>query len=240
MFNRATINFTLITIIIGFMIAVQFQTVKEPVVRDTRNIWDLREALTKELELESELKKEIHLNEGRINNYETEYRGSKEEALNQTLLELKKEAGLSATKGAGIILTIEPLYEAVLIGERIDSVSPEILKRLINELNMFGAKHISIDGERLINTTFIRDINGETKVGNHSLNKIPFEIHIIASDGPSADKLFDKMKISQSVEDFFIENLRVKISKPNEVTVSAYMDPIRVRYMEPVQDKGES
>ncbi len=95
MFNRATINFTLITIIIGFMIAVQFQTVKEPVVRDTRNIWELREALTKELELESELKKEIHLNEGRINNYETEIRGSKEEALKQTLLELKKEAGLS-------------------------------------------------------------------------------------------------------------------------------------------------
>ena len=51
MVNRATINFTLITIIIGFMIAVQFQTVKEPVVRDTRNIWELREALTKELEL---------------------------------------------------------------------------------------------------------------------------------------------------------------------------------------------
>ena len=42
---------TVITFIIGFMIAIQFQTVKEPVVRDTRDTWQLREDLVKEKEL---------------------------------------------------------------------------------------------------------------------------------------------------------------------------------------------
>lgn len=37
-----------ITLIVGFMIAVQFQTIKEPVVRDTRDTWELREDLINE------------------------------------------------------------------------------------------------------------------------------------------------------------------------------------------------
>lgn len=222
------------------MLAIQFQTVKEPKIRDTRDMWKLRQALSKELDLQSKLVEEIRQNESRINDYESEIEGSKEEALKQTLLELKKDAGLTELNGPGLILTIEPLNEALLIGERVESVSPIILKRLINELNMFGARHIAIDGERLINTTVIRDINGETKVGNHALRTIPFKIHIITEDKETADKMYNRMQVSPSVEDFFIDNLRVKISKPSSsVSVPAYMDSIRIRNMEPVQEKGE-
>lgn len=46
--KRKMINFTLIMMVIGFMLAVQFQTVKEPVTRDTRGTWQLREDLLKE------------------------------------------------------------------------------------------------------------------------------------------------------------------------------------------------
>ena len=53
--GKLKMSFTVVTVIIGFMIAIQFQTVKEPVVRDTRDIWELREALLKEKELNSNL-----------------------------------------------------------------------------------------------------------------------------------------------------------------------------------------
>ena len=45
--DKKYISMAFITLIIGFMMAIQFQTVKEPVVRDTRNTWELREDLLK-------------------------------------------------------------------------------------------------------------------------------------------------------------------------------------------------
>jgi hypothetical protein len=51
--------------------------------------------------------------------------------------------------------------------------------------------------------------------------------------------LYNRMQVSQSVEDFFIDNLRVSISKPLEkVVVPPYEDTIRVRLMEPVKERG--
>ncbi len=241
MTKRTKLYFTFITFIIGCMIAIQFQTVQEPVVRDTRDTWELRQHLTKEMELYSKLIREIQKNEDRIHNYESEIAGSKEETLRQTLQELRKEAGLTEVTGPGIILTIEPLTEALLLGEKFNAVSPVILQRLINELNMFGAEHISIDGERIINTTVIREINGETKVGNHSLNVLPFNILIITENKDFADKMYNRMQVSPSIEDFFIDNLRVKISKPSDsITITPFVDTLRIRNMKPAQEKGEN
>ncbi|MBS4207707.1 DUF881 domain-containing protein [Bacillus sp. FJAT-50079] len=239
--SRAKLSFTLITFIIGFMIAIQFQTVNEPVVRDTRDMWELRKQLAKEMEIQSKLLDEIRVNENRIDKYESEIAGSKEEALRQTLLELKKEAGLTEIKGTGIVLTVESLTDSSFFLEKADTVSPVILKRLINELNMYGAKHIAIDGERIINTSVIRDINGETKVGSHSLRTLPFDIVVITENKDVADKMYNRMLASPTIEDFFIDHLQVKISQPEKsIVVPAFVDPIRIRNMEPVHEKGES
>lgn len=237
---KKNINFTLITIVIGFMVAIQFRTVKEPVVRDTRDTWQLREDVMKENELQIKLIREVRSNEEKIAKYETELKQSKEQILRETLSELKEEAGLTNVQGNGIILNIEPVYEELLIGTPVTTVSPDLLKRLVNELNMYNALHISIDGQRLINTTVIRDINGETKVDGHSLNRLPIEIKVIAEDAKSADKLFKRMQVSKSADEFFIDNLRVKVQKPEGIiTIPAYENTIRIRGMEPVNtDKG--
>ena len=112
--NKLKISFTIITIIIGFMIAIQFQTVKEPVVRDTRDIWELRNALLKEKEVNSNLYAEMRAVEAKLEQYKTEQQSSPERALKQTLEELKTEAGLTEKTGPGVILTIEPAMEEIL------------------------------------------------------------------------------------------------------------------------------
>jgi uncharacterized protein YlxW (UPF0749 family) len=222
------------------MLAIQFQTVKEPVVRDTRDIWELREALLKEKETYSTLYQEIRSIDQKLEKYETEKQDSQEEALRETLEELKTEAGLTEKQGTGIILTVQPVIEEVLMGEKISTVSPDLLERLVNELNRFKAQDISIDGHRMINTTVIRDINGVTKIDGYSLEKIPFEIRVLTKDFADAEKLYNQLKVSQSIEDFFIDNLRVNISKPiNDLTLPAYEDSIRVKRMEPVKKGGE-
>jgi uncharacterized protein YlxW (UPF0749 family) len=235
-------SFTIIALVIGFMIAIQFQTVQEPVVRDTRDEWQLREDLLKEKELQSKLIKEIQSNEEKIAMYETERKQGKEQVLRETLEELKMEAGLTPITGPGIILTIEPDFAEIVLGQPVASVSPEILQRLLNELNQYEAKYISIDGNRIINTTVIRDINNETTIDGQPITDIPFEVKVVAESMTTAGKLYNRMQVSKSVEEFFIDNLRVTVSKPiQEVTVPAYENKIQVRYMEPIKaDKGGS
>jgi uncharacterized protein YlxW (UPF0749 family) len=226
----------MITIIIGFMLAIQFQTVKKPKVRDTRDVWELRDALLKEQKLQSTLLVEIRSNEERIEKYETKKKDSKEAALKETLLQLKAEAGQTNVTGPGIIITIKPLEEAELMGEDDYTVSPDLLKRLLNELNMYGAKNISIDNQRIINTTVIRDINGITKINGHSLNKFPVELKIMNQDFDSSKKLFNQIQFSPTIDEFFVDNLKVSISKPKEVmSVPAFDDTIKIRYMQSVK-----
>lgn len=231
--HKVKISFTVITIIIGFMFAIQFQTVKKPKERDTRDIWELRDALLKEQKLHSTLLNEVRSNEERLEKYKTKMKDSKENTLKETLQQLKAEAGQTDVTGPGVQISIVPVREAELIGEEIYSVSPDLLKRLINELNMYGAKNISINNERIINTTVIRDINGVTKVNGHSLNKFPVEINIITQDFHTVQKLYNQMQFSPTIDEFFVDNLKVSISKPRKVIrVPAFDDPINLGYLQ--------
>jgi uncharacterized protein YlxW (UPF0749 family) len=235
-------SFTLIAVLIGFMIAIQFQTVKKPVERDTRDIWQLREALLKEKELQSNLLSEIRSIEEKLAAYESKRKQSKEQALKDTLEELKIEAGLSEISVPGITIKIETVMEEIKPGAPVMSVvSPELLKRLLNELNMYEAKYVAIDGRRIINTTVIRDINRETKIDGYTIKTMPIKVVVGVDDNITAEKLYNRMKVSKSTEEFFIENLKLTISKPvQNVTVPAYDNSIRIRYMEPVKEGGNS
>lgn len=235
--QQKNLSFVVISAVIGFMLAIQFQTVKEPITRDTRDIWQLREALLKEKELQSNLLSEIHSIDEKISAYESERRQSKEQVLIDTLQELKSEAGLTEVKSPGIILRIQPIFEEIQIGvPSAGGISPELLKRLLNELNMYEAKYISIDGRRVINTTVIRDINNETKIDGYPLSNLPIEIRVGVDNLVTAEKLFNRMKVSRAVEEFFIDNLKLTISEPSpEITIPAYDNQIRIRYLESVK-----
>lgn len=239
--QKKNFSFIFITVVVGFMIAIQFQTFKKPVERDTRDIWQLREALLKEKELQSNLLKEISSNDEKLASYESKKRQSKEETLRNTLQELKVEAGLTDVTGPGIILKIEPVYEEIKLGEPIANVvSPDLLKKLLNELNMYEAKYVSIDGERVINSTVIRDINKETKIDGHTIKSLPIEVKVVTDNMKVAEKLYNRMKGSKSAEEFFIDNLRLTISPPSgNVMVPAYENTLRIRNMETVKEAGK-
>jgi uncharacterized protein YlxW (UPF0749 family) len=233
--RKNKIGFTAVTIIIGFMLAIQFETInEEPIIRDTRDTWELRSDLLKEQQLQSNLIKEARKLDEKLASYETERMQSKEQILRETLQELKKEVGLTSVAGKGIILTIEPIAEELSFDSNGTNISSDMLKRLINELNMNGAVNISLNSQRIINTTVIRDINGITKVDGYPLNRFPIEIRVL-SDQPG--KLYDRMKVSQVVEDFFIDNLTITISTPQDhVKIPAYQDSIRIKNMETVTE----
>lgn len=235
-------NFSLIitAVVLGFMLAIQFNSVNEPVVRDTRDQWELRGALLKEKELHSRLLSEIRSNEEKLAKYETEWKQSREQALKETLAELKKDAGLTEITGPGLVMVIEPIFNEFQPGMEQAFISPELLQRLLNELNMYGAKEISVAGQRVVHTTVIRDINGETKIDGFSLRHFPLEISVVTENEQTAEKLYNRMQVSQSIESFYIDSLKVEILQPqSHIEIPPYGDSIRVRDMEPVKhEKG--
>jgi uncharacterized protein YlxW (UPF0749 family) len=236
LFNQKKLHFTLVAMIIGFMLAIQFRTTQQPVVRDTRDMWELREDLKKEQELHAQLLNEIRKYEDALESYEQKRSDSKGAVLRRTLDELKKEAGLTEVVGSGIVLNVQPLYDETYVGPIVETVSPELLKRLVNELNMYGAEEISIANQRIVNTTVIRDINGVTKIDGYPINSFPFEIKVIAKDD---EKLYNRLKASTLMEDFVAENLQLIVSEPlHRVVIPPYDGSLRIEHMEAVQEKG--
>ena len=231
--NKNIVTLTIITAILGFMMAIQFQTIKEPVVRDTRDIWEIREDIEHEQQTITDLYKEIRTKEEALRKYEEAPYYSKYEGITEQLEELKKKIGLTELKGTGIILTISPSFNQSTIGQPYKTVPPDLLIRLINELYRYKASAVAIDNERIIVTSPIRDVNGKTYINNTPLGPLPIEIKVIAED---AEKLHNQMQVSQLVDEFFaLENLELTSTLQQEVTLPAYDEVLRNKYMQPVE-----
>lgn len=119
-----------------------------------------------------------------LNTYSHQEETSRTKALNETLQNLKKQAGFTDVTGNGIIITISQLFSEELTGESIQNPPPDLLKKLINELNMYEAEEISINDRRVVNTTVIRDINGTTKIDGYPLDNYPITVKVIGKKTP--------------------------------------------------------
>ncbi|WP_338469903.1 DUF881 domain-containing protein [Niallia sp. XMNu-256] len=231
--GKKYISMSVITLTTGFMLSVQYQTVQEPVVRDTRDTWELREDLVIEKERYLNLLREIESNDEKIKQYETERVPEKEKVLKDTLKELKTEAGLTEIKSPGLIITIDYANEGLLLGETIRPVSAYLLQSLINELNQYGAKHLAINENRIINTSVIREINGTTKVDGQIIEQIPITIKVGVEDLQRAEELSKRMQVSKSSAEFFVDNYQLSISAPlSSISIPSYKGNIVVRNME--------
>ncbi|MCU9612193.1 DUF881 domain-containing protein [Caldibacillus lycopersici] len=237
--KKSYISITFVTMLIGIMLAVQFNSTKQSDDRDTRDSWEIREDYTEAQELQTKLLQEIRTNEEKIAQYETDRHNSKEQVFLETLDELRAEAGLLETEGPGITIKLTPITQYIIPGESGPFVSSDILRKLINELNMYGATAISIAEQRVINTTVIREVAGVTKIDGYPLNTFPIEVKVIASSEDQANKLYNRMQISSIPDDFFIDNLSMEISEPKEkLMIPKYQNDIDVKKMEPVKEEG--
>ncbi|MGP4080326.1 DUF881 domain-containing protein [Pseudalkalibacillus sp. R45] len=231
---KRRIKFFIMTMIVGFMLAVQFHTNQEPVVRDTRDIWELRNDLESQKQIQQELYAEIYKYEQLIDEYSDSDKDGQLETLEETLADLKKDAGLTEVSGQGIELTIEPLLnDEDLVGKAAYSIHPELLRRLINELNSYGAEEIAIDGERIINTSPIREVNGKTYINDKPISPIPIKVKVLTRD---PGKLHTEMLTSQSGEDFARENLLLSSELVGEVSLPPYNQQLRVKFMKEKED----
>ncbi|MFN2746128.1 MULTISPECIES: DUF881 domain-containing protein [unclassified Bacillus (in: firmicutes)] len=233
------ISLSVLMLIFGIMLSVQFNSLKEPEIRDTRDIWDLREDLKAEQKKQLNLISEIDKYEKMLDTYQQQEENSRIKALNDTLQSLKKQAGFTDVTGKGITIRISQLFSDELTGEPMQNPPPDLLKKLINELNMYEAEDISINDRRVINTTVIRDINGTTKIDGYPLDNYPITVKVI---GKNADKLYSRMNASTLQDLFAGENLDLQIEKPEkQIKIKAYEGSMQTAPLKPIdKSKGEN
>lgn len=221
--KKVIARITVVSFIVGFMIAVQYNTVQQPTERDTRDIWEIRQELSQEKKKHSELLSEIMETSSMVNKYEDANAKNPGQALNDTVFRLKERVGLTDITGPGVILTITASQELMQFGYEIKPISPQLLVRLVNEIHRFNGLHIEIDGQRIVYNSAIRTISGATTVNGVPINKTDVDIRIITESFEEAEKLYSYLYSSTFRDDFYIDNLNLLINDAQtDITISAY------------------
>ncbi|WP_186671314.1 DUF881 domain-containing protein [Sporosarcina sp. BP05] len=238
---RKTIHwrFTLILLLVGFMTAVQFNSMKNPEERDTRDIWAIRQALASEKQFHSELLSEIRELDKTLLTYKSINIENTGRALTQTVDKLYRQAGVTDVEGPGIIIKVRPSAESVALGLPITGISPDLLTRFVNELNRFKSLVFEIDGKRYTILSSIRDINGMTTVNGLNVSTPPFSMKIISPTLAESEKVYNYLVASAIHDDFYLDDLILEVGEPEmAVEIRGYPDRLENQFLKELP-KGE-
>lgn len=218
--KKKYVNLTIVSFIVGFMLFVQYNTVRNPEIRETKDTWEIRNELSEEQKRHSNLISAIDELNKKLYQYEAGNDKKPEEILQETIDELQVQTGEKEVKGTGFTIEIKPSQEAIQFGYEVEAIQPMLLIRLINELNRNGASHLSIGGERLTMWTAIRDINGNTTVNGRALSKTSVGIVVLADTKEQANRLYNYVLASSLMDEFYIDNFVLDVTEVKELTIS--------------------
>lgn len=193
-------------------------------LRDEVFKWsDKYQAIYDELE-EAEAKLEIERKKATENSSESS-------ALEQELTNAKMLLGQTEVKGKGVIITLDDNKEVLNMSSQV--IDPNLLLvhdgdliQVISILKNAGAEAISINDQRVVNTTaitcdgYVVRINGE-KVG------APYEIKAIGSP----EYLKGSLEVSGYMETMVNDGVIVEIKKSNSITIPKYEGVLKHEYM---------
>ncbi|MBY0222143.1 MULTISPECIES: DUF881 domain-containing protein [Sporosarcina] len=223
MSGKVNWKFTLILCIVGFMLALQYNSMNTPSTRDTRDMWAIRNELAKEKKIHSELLGEIREVDQTLASY-TELTNEKTaEALQNTLDKLYKQAGFMPTTGPGFVIEVAPSPESIAFGYEVEPLSSELLTRFINVVNQYKGNELEIDEKRFTTLSWIRDINGKLTVNGENVSTPPFKIKVVSPTIEDSKKLYNHLLSSAIQDEFYLDNLILTISKPvDHITLQSW------------------
>lgn len=208
---------TVLCILLGIMLALQYNSVNYYQSIAAYDNMRLEELKTELITLQNQ---KISL-QGRLEELENENKTYAEvkagdsEATQQIRNNLKKArifAGLETVEGKGIIVTLDN-YSLVRVRDF------DILN-VVNELRASGAQAVSVNDERIVAMTEIREAGNYIMINGKQF-KAPFTIKAIADP----DDLERSLTILGGVlENLESEMLNVSIKKSDEVVINKFID----------------
>lgn len=236
--KKGSLHITIISIIIGFMLSVQYNTVQNIEKVESTDLWEIREQLSEEKKHYSQLLNEISSANLIIRQYEAEEYANPETILSDTLTGLREKVGMNEVEGPGLEMVINPSAEAIAFGLEIKEIPPLLLIRLVNDIYRHHGLYIEIDGQRVHYKSAIRDINGKTTVNGIPVSNVNNKIKVIGNNEEAVEKLYNYLLSSSYMDEFYIDNFSLEISKPQQSVAIVGSDiQVNTKYLQ--EGKGD-
>lgn len=230
----------IISIIIGFMffaltltIFIQFKTISYTDINalETMQESELRTELTAIKTKYTEAAEQLKETKSMIKEYEESINTDKEAAvlLESELEKSRNLLGKNAVQGEGIIVTLED----VEVGKN-GIIRDDDLIELVNELKAAGAEAISINGHRIVNTSYIIELaTGFISINGERREVSPYVVKAIG------DITYLESAISQKQYGFIDKTINsgksVTLEKSDNIYIEAYSKTFEFKYAKEVE-----
>ena len=218
------VTISIMALILVCVMFMQFKVVNETDIAQIENMRkdELEEAVSEWKEKYQETYEKLVETNNKINEYEGKMQSSDEtkELISKELVEAKRNFGLTNVQGEGIIITLTDTDKATYDAEE--------LLDLVNELRDAGAEAISINEERIINTSDIADISTRYIVVNSQKISSPYTIKAIG------DKTYLKsaLTIKNGYYDLKKKNYySIEIEEKNNIKINKYLKDVSLKYI---------
>ena len=215
-----------ITIVLVSLTFIQFRTVEETnsIGIETMREDELRQEVFNWKSKYNEVDEKIASNNQKIQEYTSIIKNNQQssELLDEELKEFNMLVGKTSVTGNGVVLKLTDSPE--------QSYSASNLIYLVNELKYAGAEAISINNQRIVNTTDIVGINGNQYILVNGERVVsPYEVRAIGNQDE-----FDKiLNFAQAgfVPHYKSKGYTIEISFQSNIRINAYDKEITLKYI---------
>ncbi len=148
----------------------------------------------------------------------------------EELKELNTYLGLTDVVGEGVIITVKDNTNSVL-GTAADIVHDGDLRALVNEIKNHNAEAISINGQRIVQTTSITCAGALTQINNEPVGS-PFIIKVIGDKNTLYNNLLRPGSYLNRLEEV---GIYVDIERSDDITVEKYKGVLTDKYIKNVE-----
>lgn len=219
------ITISIMAFLLVCVMFMQFKVVNQTDIAqiETMRKDELEEAVTEWKEKYEEAYEKLLDTNNKINEYNEKTQSNEEtkELVTKELKEAKANFGLTDVIGEGIVVTLTDTNEMVY--------DAEDLLELVNELRAAGAEAISINEERIVNTSDIVQISSIILKVNSKNISSPFVVKAIG------DKTYLKsaLTIKNGYYDVKVKNgYEMKVVEENDIKINKYSKTVNLKYIE--------
>jgi uncharacterized protein YlxW (UPF0749 family) len=242
---KAQIAIGLICILLGFIITIQFKSVRKNFASENQQFQradELQAELTKERKKNEDLYKNLLQYEKDLNALQqavSQNSGYAAELIEQ-LKRAQVLAGLIDLEGEGVIVTLNDSKlkndNRLNLSEDYFIIHDEDILAVLNELRDAGAEALSINDERIISTSEIRCAGTTVSVNNNRYSP-PFEIKAIGNPSTLVAGLNLRGGVVEILRQWGIE---ITVRESSKIFIPRYTGYINFKYAVPVDKGGEN
>lgn len=144
----------------------------------------------------------------------------------QRLKELNTYLGLTDVTGKGIIITLQDNTSSKFVTSR-DLIHDGDLREVISEIKNIGADAISINGQRIVQSTVISCAGAVVQINGEAIGA-PFVIEVIGNN----DMYYNILRPGSFLNKMLDDGIEVKIDKSDNLTIEKYNGVLTDKYIQ--------